>query len=194
MRPFPHPSQEDLLLDWSSASSQTCHLPTDVAELEEVARRGLEPASVVDEFVGGCQGPGPLFRGIPVARFVAQGLWFHSSSQAKLHTNCVLARRDAALLSSPIAVSQVDRASLWAVPIANCSLFAQHVRPFLQWEHPCLLAKVAGHPSTLPWQQLVRLLWWLTIWWPQVWPFSSFSEGQSGFETQRSQALPFQEA
>ena len=67
-----------------------------------------------------------------LARSVTQGLWFLSSSLARLHTNCVLARRDILLRPSPCAASPEDKASLHTVPVTDGSFFRQHVRPFLK--------------------------------------------------------------
>ena len=134
----------------SSLTSRSCQLPDRVVtEWEEVAWRGLETASVMDGFLGGLveavRDPDLSLEGFHLradldpaqicffARSVAQGLRFLSSSLAKLHTNCVLARRDAVLFSSPIAVSSGDRASVRAVPVADGSLFWRNVRPFLKY-------------------------------------------------------------
>ena len=157
MRPFPDPlialapSQEDLLLlpARSHTSPQSCHLSDKVlADWGEMARRGLETASVMDGFLGGLieavRDPDTSLEGFHLrpemdpaqicsfARSVAQGLRFLSSSMARLHTNCVLARRDAVLRSSLIAASPEDRASLRVVPVTDGSLFRQHVRPYLK--------------------------------------------------------------
>ena len=145
------PSQEDLLLlpVRSHSSPRSCQLPDKVvADWEEIAQRGLETASVMDAFLGGLievvRDPDPSLQGFRLqpemdpgqicafTRSVTQGLRFLSSSLARLHTNCVLARRDAVLCSSLTAASPEDRASLRVVPVTDGSLSGRHVRPFLK--------------------------------------------------------------
>ena len=141
MRPFPDPlialapSQEDLLLlpARSHTSPQSCHLSDKVlADWGEMARRGLETASVMDGFLGGLieavRDPDTSLEGFHLwpemdpaqicsfARSVAQGLRFLSSSMARLHTNCVLA---------------MERCSPAFLPQCRFSR-GQHVRPYLK--------------------------------------------------------------
>ena len=138
------PSQEDLLLLPEKGRASSLSLLVNnksLADWEELARRNLESASIIDSFLAGLvesiRDPSQEVFSLrdeiceeTVSAFisaVAQGLRDLTSSSARLYTNVVLARRDALLSQSSIPGSSAQKASLRALPIKEGTL----LEPFL---------------------------------------------------------------
>ena len=162
------PSPEDLLLLQDKARSARSVQIQDkiLAEWEESTRRNLEVISVVDSFLGGLinavrdpDHPGEGFhlreeiepdQVFVFAKTALQGLRSLSDSVAKLHTNFILARRDAVLSHTQVAFSASQKASLRVAPVSDGSLFAGQVQAALKQHAQVCRDLALSNPTSNP--------------------------------------------
>ena len=151
-------SAEDLLLSKKEKGQRNVVVSDRGMVLwEEAARRGLESVSVIDSFFGGTLNS--IFKkgenGVEVRQDldpkevqilsdqVSDNIRFIAHTMATLHTNIVMARRDAVLADSSIPTEK--RASLRVLP-PHKTLFDEHVQPVIK-AHADLMRDLSFQPS-----------------------------------------------
>ena len=136
-------SAEDLLLSKGKGQRNVVIPDKAFHSWEETARRGLESISVMDSFFGGTLKS--IFRSGPngievnqelgtqeiqhLVSQVSNNLLFAAHAMATLHTNIIMARREAILSDSAIPAEK--RASLRALPPGK-TLFDEHVHSVIK--------------------------------------------------------------